>query len=544
VNSRFDRGVRRAAYLGFCLLFLTTVHAPARPATVSKWARFEASFRSSVAYTNPLQQCELKVAFVSPLGETNEIYGFWDGGRTWRVRFMPDVPGRWSYVTSCSDHGNRTLNGQKGAFLCTVPTGDNRFQKHGPVQVARDGRHFQHADGKPFFWIADCAWNGARLSSDKDWQVYATVRSSQKFTASQWAVTPGADAKGLSAFVVTDATAVNPEYFKHLDAKIETLNRSGLLSVIAPFWEGNGGNLSTEQSIRFLRYLAARWGANDVAWIIAPPLGASAEAGVITRWKEIGHSVFAGRREDHAPVIVFPGEANWALDLFRGEDWVDALGFEDGRPGDDDTLKWLLSGPLMNEWKKEPKRPLINIVSWNENSEGANGQRVSPGDARRIAWWNLLLVPPAGMAYGADGVADWRTAVDRKPGERDLPLWHKSMFLAGAKRIQLFADFFESIDYWRLQPAPHDIAVQPGGKEPWHAIVASAAEGRELAVVYVPEERTLELTLQALPASPVVHWFNPRTGEKTPAVAVVGGRTCQFPTPDPHDWVLLIKTAK
>jgi hypothetical protein len=39
-------------------------------------------------------------------------------------------------------------------------------------------------------------------------------------------------------------------------------------------------------------------------------------------------------------------------------------------------------------------------------------------------------------------------------------------------------------------------------------------------------------------------WTNPRTGETHPAVAVVVGKTCQFPTPAPGDWLLTIRAGK
>jgi hypothetical protein len=52
------------------------------------------------------------------------------------------------------------------------------------------------------------------------------------------------------------------------------------------------------------------------------------------------------------------------------------------------------------------------------------------------------------------------------------------------------------------------------------------------------------MILKSLPPSPAVSWLNPRTGEKNPAVAVVGERSCQFPTPDPGDWLLVMKTGK
>src|SRR5579863_5406453 len=59
---------------------------------VNKWNRFEQSFQSAVPYPNPLADITLTVAFISPLGETTKVYGFWDGGETWRVRFSPDLP--------------------------------------------------------------------------------------------------------------------------------------------------------------------------------------------------------------------------------------------------------------------------------------------------------------------------------------------------------------------------------------------------------------------------------------------------------------------
>ena len=78
-------------------------------------------------YSNALQDASLRVVFTSPLGETNEVDGFWDGGRTWRVRFSPDQPGRWKFRTTCSDTANVGLHNETGEFLCTAATGPNPF---------------------------------------------------------------------------------------------------------------------------------------------------------------------------------------------------------------------------------------------------------------------------------------------------------------------------------------------------------------------------------------------------------------------------------
>ena len=151
-------------------------------------------------YANAIQDASLRVTFTSPLGETSEVDGFWDGGRTWRVRFSPDQPGRWKFKTTCTDATNAGLNAVSGEFICAAAIGETRFHKHGQVRVARDRRHLEHMDGTPFFWLADTVWNGARVAELKDWGYYAGVRASQRFTVAQWAAAPGEDTKKQSAY--------------------------------------------------------------------------------------------------------------------------------------------------------------------------------------------------------------------------------------------------------------------------------------------------------------------------------------------------------
>ena len=140
-----------------------------------------------------------------------------------------------------------------------------------------------------------------------------------------------------------------------------------------------------------------------------------------------------------------------------------------------------------------------------------------------------------------DGTTDAKGDTTKGAG---LPAWHKSLFMPAAKQLGHAAKFAASIDYWRLVPYPNAIATQPGNMAPLRRIAAAGTEAKDLAIVYVPEDRTLEILTEVLPPSPSVTWFNPRTGENSPAVAVVGGATCQFPTPDPGDWVLVMKAGK
>jgi hypothetical protein len=516
-----------------CLSFVAGT-ASAKDSLVAKWGRFEENFKSSVNYENPVQQCTLNVTVVSPSNVTNVIDGFWDGGKTWRVRFSPHQLGSWTYHTSCSDKNNHGLDNQSGKFLCTSPIGQSRFAQHGPIQVARDHHHFEHADGSPFFWMADAAWNAPRLSSARDWVIYTQARAGQNFTAVQWSAASGADVRGHSAFSGRSRIAIDPAYFQALDEKVDMMNRAGLLSVIAPLWgnENATDDLPEEQITLLLRYLNARWAAYDVAWLLTTHEGRTA------RWMRIGREVFASTR--HAPVVFCPGEVVAGFNQFRDENWVDAFGFGLGQNMNDDSMQWLVSGLLNREASSQPARPFINVLPPMENGLPAQGRtRINADDVRRIAWWSLLLTPPAGVSYGAQDVATWNAVKQSK-----LPTWQVSLFLPGAKQMSQLQTGIDSLEWWTLRPAPKSISVQPGSKNPGRFIANAENDSKTLSLTYIPEERTLDLFLEALPSAPVIHWLNPRTGKTTPAVAVVGTRTCQLPTPDKGDWVLLVKSGK
>ncbi|HTG45082.1 MAG TPA: DUF5060 domain-containing protein, partial [Verrucomicrobiae bacterium] len=260
----------------------TSSRTAERPTLIPKWQRFEASFQSRTTYANPVQDVTVSILFTSPAGDNAVVPAFWDGGKTWRVRFSPDRIGRWLYTTVCSDQKNSGLHAQSGRFTCTATLGQNVFAKHGPVRVGHDGHSLAHEDGTPFFWLADTAWNGALLSSAPEWRDYIQVRRSQGFNAVQWVTTqwraaPAGNQLNQLAYSGKEAIQINPAFFQELDRKVEALNAAGILNVPVLLWAHPGQEvpkvspgfaLTEDQAIVLARYMVARWGANDVAWIL------------------------------------------------------------------------------------------------------------------------------------------------------------------------------------------------------------------------------------------------------------------------------------
>jgi Protein of unknown function (DUF4038)/Domain of unknown function (DUF5060)/Putative collagen-binding domain of a collagenase len=549
ISKRRRTGVAGVWAAGWCCLALPlglgAASQPKPTAIIAKWARFEQSFLSTVRYANPMQDVSLKVSFISPLGETNLVDGFWDGENTWRVRFSPNLPGRWTFETACTDASNAGLDHRAGEFLCSAAIGQTRFHQHGLVQVARDHRHLEHADGTPFFWLADTAWGGAREAEAKQWEVYAQARSYQKYSVIQWAVGPGVDSHGMAPIAsFGDHIAINPEFFQRLDAKVDILTEAGLLSAIVPLLEMPPPKeiipLPDKEVAVLVRYLEARWGADPVVWLLAFDGGTPSDLAL--RWKRIGQLAFGA--QPHAPVMVCPGTAFGALDAFRHEPWVDMFGCQVFTQPNDATLASALTGPLAKEWTNSPPRPFIPLLP-RENSASPQIQKpFAAGQVRRAAYWSVLMSASAGVSYGGEGIADWSpslTPPGTGSGSAALPIWLRTLSLPAGEQVGYLGEWLNSLEYWRLRPQPDAVATQPGHKAPQRYIAAAATEDKDLVLAYVPADRSVDLVTSSLPVAPTANWLNPRTGEILPAVAAVSGNNCQFSSPGPGDWLLLVR---
>ncbi len=516
------------------------VRAPQVP-VVPKWERFELTLKSRHAYTNALQEAEVRVLFVSPLGETNRTYGFWDGGKTWRVRFAPNFPGRWRYYTMCSDTANACLHEQTGEFLCSVATGNSRFGEHGPMQAARYLQLVGHADRTPVLWLGDAAWDATTRAAVSDWEHYVKTRAAQKFNAVQWRLAPAEAGQTPGAFTGRECITLNLGFFKQLDAKVDALTRAGLLNAVAPLWEigmSTEQTLPEDQAIALLRYVVARWGGNPVAWLLA--FESDSTGAQVARWQRIGRAVF--NPVTHGPVIVLPGEAPWVLPEFRSESWVDALGFQTVQVTDEDALPWLLQGPLSLERNKLPARPLITLAPAVEAAlAGERGKHMTADFARRVLWWSLLINTPAGVSYSAKDIAEWTTT---KAHDTEQP-WREALSLPGAGAIAPLADCFAPIEFWRLKPFTRAVIVQSGASSLRNHIAASRTEAGNMVLLYVPEERAVKVLPGTWPAAAQATWFDPRTGESRPAgAAVVSPTGWEFTTPSAGDWVLVVNSKR
>ena len=88
-----------------CLLvigFSTAAQARLQSGEVHVWEVQEITFAAAGNYANPYVDVECWVELEGP-GFQRRVYGFWDGGRTFKVRLVATASGDWSW-RAASNH--------------------------------------------------------------------------------------------------------------------------------------------------------------------------------------------------------------------------------------------------------------------------------------------------------------------------------------------------------------------------------------------------------------------------------------------------------
>jgi hypothetical protein len=265
-------GVAWTLAFGACLIALAETTPSAR--AVEQWGMAEVVLRGPSG-GNPFTEVKL-AARVSQGDQALEVAGFYDGDGVYRVRFMPDRPGEWSYAT----RSNRAeLDGKSGRIDVTTPSTGN----HGPVRV-RGTFHFAYADGTPYAPVGTTCYAWTHQEERLEERTLETLRN-VPFNKLRMCVFPKFYAYNRREpprypFVGTpprtwDFSRFNPEFFRHLERRVEQLRDLGIeadLILFHPYDKGHWGfdRMAPAEDDRYLRYLVARLTAyRNVWWSLA-----------------------------------------------------------------------------------------------------------------------------------------------------------------------------------------------------------------------------------------------------------------------------------
>lgn len=126
--SRISCGTRAHSVPVTLTLLVLLMSARIAQAQTPRWGRFETTITNTRTYADPYKDVTLNVTYTNPNGVVINFWGFYDGGQTWKIRYMPDVVGTWQYNAQFSDG----QPGRSGSFTCSSSTLPGTISKYGP----------------------------------------------------------------------------------------------------------------------------------------------------------------------------------------------------------------------------------------------------------------------------------------------------------------------------------------------------------------------------------------------------------------------------
>ncbi|HTX19196.1 MAG TPA: DUF4038 domain-containing protein [Bacteroidota bacterium] len=140
----------------FSLLAFLLFFTPADAQTVHLWEKQEVILHARAKYANPYREVLVWIDLSAP-GFSKRVYGFWDGGDTFRVRFAATAPGEWTWKSGSTPE-DRGLSGKSGSVTAIDWSDAEKEQnplRHGFIRATPNGHALEYADGTPFFAIGD-----------------------------------------------------------------------------------------------------------------------------------------------------------------------------------------------------------------------------------------------------------------------------------------------------------------------------------------------------------------------------------------------------
>lgn len=448
---------------------------------VWEWSLISDRVRSSGA-----DQIEVDAHFKGPGGQSGVVPAFWTGENVWRVRFASPQTGEYEFETRCSEAADRGLHRQKARLIVTPYRGDNPLLESGPVAVRKGERIFRHADGTPFFWLADTWWMGLcnRIKWPAEFQRFALDRLEQGFSVIHIVAGLYPDMPPLHEAGWNEAgtpwdekfDAINPTYFDAADRRIQYLCNIGIVPCIFGCWGYFTDFMGVEKLKRHWRYLIARWGAYPVTWSLAgeavlpyylhPKFGKWDEYTPKAKadWTEIAKYV----REIEPfgrPITIHP--PNYGKIDQGGHNQI-----EDRNLLDFDMLQtahgtqnnyWHTAATMRHSTSLEPAMPVIMGEGFYEGILESSRE-----ETQRWFFWTCMLSGAAGHSYGANGV--WQLNQPGKPF-RANPMgmhwgdvtWQEAAKLNGAKQIAMGKKILEQFSWWQMEPRQDWLQLGPVG---------------------------------------------------------------------------------
>ncbi len=566
------------------------------------WVANEVVLLSDKKYDDPFNDVDVDLILTNGT-VTYTIPGFWDGGNTWRVRFVCTSEGTWTYKTVCTDAENTGLHNQESTIECKKYVGNLEVYKHGFVKTEENTKYFMYDDGTPFFYLGDTHWALGGETVDMVKTITQT-RAEQGYTVYQSEPInasfnfldgiSSADISGLKQYdkkfeVIASygLTHVNAALFFTSSMENYILNNGGYSETVMGYGSKKGQLYTfydladeTKQNLeKICRYWVARYSAYPVMWTLAQ------ECDNDFFWEQKadfhGHETWGVANNPYRYVAEYFGKYDpYSHPLSAHMEGVSMTNASDSAFRDVEEHTWYAS---QGSPKVTGESIVDNYIDFWENGQGKPAIRyesyywmVQTKDfGARARCWMSLLSGMAGCGYGAQGGWYYNGSYEANREENDgvdtitveekaahKTDWKGALAAASSIQVTYMRNFFENRvgDWYNLIPRFDDTEYLERDTGAY-AVMASNADNTK-AVIYfynfsdeslaqkpnAEHSGTSTGILKQLEAGARYNflWFNPVTGKAVKKGTFKADENGQWDIPekDTCDMVLYVYKAQ
>ncbi len=417
--------------------------------------------------------------------------------------------------------------------------------------MSANHRYLERADGTPFFWLGDTAWELLHRLNHEETEVYLRNRAAKGFNVILTVALAEYDfdqpnAYGALPLENNDPTKPNPAYFEHVDWVVHRAGELGLYVGLLPSWGdkwnqkwGVGPEIFTPQNAEIYgEWLGRRYRDQPVIWVLGGdrPVETPRHFEII---RAMARGLKQGDGGTHLMTFHPPREGeNW----FHDDAWLDFEMFQSGHRAHN------VANYERNRANRAqlPTKPTLEGEPCYEDHPvrgGAPDDWFDETDIRKSAYWSILS-GACGHTYGNHNIWQFLDPARHPAINRARTPWRTALDQPGAIAMSHLQQFFKSLPWTTLEP--DDSLLPDGAGVGANHIAAAVTRDRQLALIYTPTGAPLRIDGKKLRGEALIaSWFNPRDGT-TVAVKVPSGALMPAFTPPlaAQDWVLVLKSPR
>lgn len=517
------------------LIWLTSSGAIAAEESVGNHRVFETQIINNNTYDNKFSDVELLVDYTSPSGKTWSFWGFYDGdgqgggdkqtGNVWKMRFMPNETGRWTYRYRWSDG----TKGGKGSFQSTEKNAGK-----GMLQPYTQNPHWFAYNGTDPVWLKSYYETGhGGIAQDFDWMsenvFQPLIDNGYNHLQVNWLMSlccykqyyldgPKPSTMDLTLYEEGKASStMNLNVWKLMEQRVEWLNdrNVGLYMFIGfdgskndgPRWEV----LNQKEKEFYVKYAVARLGAfaNIAGWNFVWEVDGGRESHELG-WAKLmqKYDIFNHLRTYQDEM---PRENHFEKDAYNFaalENHLIVAPTKDMERYNYWRTAWTHYMAALIGYEGKPVYMMEGNALWQRYWHPRSG--ANQNDLRQAAWATTM----AGASFNWNGAESEKGLYAH--GQYGLPVHKDNPFYTSAQYVDIIGNVMNNdVVFHKLTPQSDQLT----GHDPFR-VFALVEEGEQYLVFSMHGEPFSLYLAEGTYDNNI--WINAKTGEKQPANKVTG----------------------